>query len=329
MEEKINNYFSNLLSEDEKQQLFDELDKNEELQKEFTDELNTLSLVMMQEKEGDLLYARHKLKAFKLKTRKVLLRKISFQLVRYAAVILLTLGCFSLYQYYKRNNTSAIEYASFEVPNGQQAKLSLPDNTVVWLNAGTKLRYPSDFSTKNRHVHLDGEGYFEVTSDKKNPFVIQTSLMAVKVLGTKFNIKSYEEEEAHVSLMEGKVEIATPDGLNKLTLNPNEQVSVSGTNGISLTRQKNTDGIKLWTSGGFSYVNEPLFSITKDLERRYDVKITILDKELSEELFSTKSTEKETIEQILDRLKDTRELYYVIERKNIKIYKHKKKMPME
>ncbi|MDR1200517.1 MAG: FecR domain-containing protein [Tannerellaceae bacterium] len=321
MEEKIDNYLFNLLSDEEKQLVLKELDGDKALQQEFADKLNTLSLVMTQEKEGDKVYAQRKYKDFKQKARNVFIRRIALQAVRYAAVILLAIGLFSLYQYYG-NKLSEPEYACFEAPIGQRARLSLPDGTIVWLNAGSKLEYPSDFSAENRNVNLDGEGYFEVFGNEKYPFTVQTALSEIKVLGTKFNVKSYKRETSFITLLEGKVGITTSDKRNKLTLKPNEQVSISEANGkITLSRQIKTEEVKAWIFGEFAYVNQPLSGIARDLERQFNVKISIPDRQLSEDLFTTKSTYNETLIQFLDRLKETRELDYEMEGNNIKIFK--------
>jgi ferric-dicitrate binding protein FerR (iron transport regulator) len=321
MSEKTDNYLFNLSSDEEKQLALKELDGDKALQQEFADKLNTLSLVMAQEKEGDKAYAQRKYKDFKQKVRNVFIRKITLQAVRYAAVILLAIGVFALYQYYG-NKRAGAEYACFETPAGQRARLSLPDGTTVWLNAGSKLAYPSDFSAKNRHINLDGEGYFEVFKNEKHPFTVQTALSEIKVLGTNFNVKSYTGETSFITLLKGKVEITTLDKLNKLILKPNEQACISEANGhITLSRQINTEGVKAWIFGELAYVNQPLSGIAKDLERQFNVKISILDRQLSEDLFTAKSTYNETLIQFLDRLKETRELDYEIEGNNIKIYK--------
>lgn len=321
MEDKLDEYLFNFLSDTEKQQLLKDLGKDKTLQKKFTNKLNTLSLVMMQEKEGDGAYTKNKLSEFKLKTRKIFLRKITIQIAKYAAVILLTIGIYSIYQNQVNNYTNN-DYVSFDVPNGQRARLLLPDGTDVWLNAGSKLKYPSAFSKKNRNVYLEGEAYFEVTSDKRNPFKVSTSLMTVNVLGTKFDVKSYPDENTSVALMEGIVELDIVNNPNKLTLKPNEQVSISPeTERIILSKQNQTDAISLWISGEFSYVNKPLYAIVNDLERQYDANITILDNDLAEDLFTSRSTEKENIVQILNRLKGTRKLDYIIDGDSIKIFK--------
>ena len=88
------------------------------------------------------------------------------------------------------------EYREYvvEVPDGAKSKITFPDGSIVWLNAGSKVKYDSNFAKASRKVELTGEGYFEVSKNKELPFVVSTGKLSVKVLGTKFNLKSYEED---------------------------------------------------------------------------------------------------------------------------------------
>lgn len=326
MSDLLDKYFSNLLSEEDKRELFQTLDKDEQLRKEYTERLHALSLVMTREKRGDALYAQRKLRQFKQKQQSLFWNKVSLQFVKYAAVVILAVGGLLTYQYV-HNERAPIEYVNIEVPNGQRTQVFLPDGTAVWLNAGTSLAYPTNFSSRHRDIYLQGEAYLEVKSDKKNPFIVRTDRMNVKVLGTKFNVKSYKDETAYVTLLEGRVEVITADEVNSLTLKPNEQISISETNTMLLTQVESTH-VNMWTLGELVYVNEPLSVIVKDLERRFDVRISILDEDLSEDLFTSRIDSKAHIDQALSRLKGTRELDYVIEENEIKIFKLKTNMPM-
>lgn len=102
------------------------------------------------------------------------------------------------------------EYREYvvEVPDGAKSKITFPDGSIVWLNAGSKVKYDSNFAKASRKVELTGEGYFEVSKNKELPFVVSTGKLSVKVLGTKFNLKSYEEDsELKVTLKEGAVKV--------------------------------------------------------------------------------------------------------------------------
>lgn len=239
--------------------------------------------------------------------------------IKYAAVILLV-GLLSTNLYFLvKEKPSAMNMV--EVPNGQRASLTLSDGTKVWLNSHSKLTYPAQFSSKNRDVKLEGEGFFEVVRNEKAPFVVHADLLQVKVLGTKFNVRVYEEAPSSITLAEGKVEVATNDNEHKVTLRPNEQVVYSKENGLAVNKSVNASLIKSWTVGEAAYVNERLSDIVVDLERRFDVHITVKDQDLNSELFTSRFKETATIDQVLTLLKDTRRLDYTIHGDQIQIYK--------
>lgn len=125
------------------------------------------------------------------------------------AIILLICGIsslFFLWQSEGRVSEVVEEYREYvvEVPDGAKSKITFPDGSIVWLNAGSKVKYDSNFAKASRKVELTGEGYFEVSKNKELPFVVSTGKLSVKVLGTKFNLKSYEEDsELKVTLKEG------------------------------------------------------------------------------------------------------------------------------
>ena len=130
-----------------------------------------------------------------------------------AAIILLLCGVSSLFFLWQSERSASEmveEYKEYvvEVPDGAKSKITFPDGSVVWLNAGSKVTYDSNFARESRNVGLTGEGYFEVSKNKELPFVVNTGKLTVKVLGTKFNLKSYEEDsEVKVTLKEGAVKV--------------------------------------------------------------------------------------------------------------------------
>ena len=127
--------------------------------------------------------------------------------LKYAAVLFL--GIFvGIRSYIVFHEQEVTEYVNqIEVPIGERASLRLSDGTLVWLNSGSRLEYPTHFATDNRQVRLEGEAYFEVQRDESLPFIVQTNTVDVKVLGTKFNVSSYAKEETKVTLKEGKVQV--------------------------------------------------------------------------------------------------------------------------
>ena len=213
-----------------------------------------------------------------------------------------------------------------EAPKGQRASLVLSDGTKVWLNSQSRLFYPSYFSGKERSIRLEGEAFFEVVHKEHIPFVVQSPLLEVKVLGTKFNVKAYsDDEKVIVTLDEGKVEVETNDRQNKLILKSNEQVSYSKNTGMTLERNVNANAVKSWMRGEGAFIQQRLGDIVHDLERKFDVTISITDHSLKDEVFTCRFKETATIEQVLFLLKETRRLDYSIERGNIQIFKPLKK----
>ncbi|MDR0835775.1 MAG: FecR family protein, partial [Tannerella sp.] len=140
MDERLNRYFSQLLSEKEKQKLFDELGQDEALKKDFVNQRNMLSVIALLERKGDNAYAQRKYRQFREKIHTIFVRKIAIQVVKYAAVVALTTGAWALYQHAAGKQTEeVVACTKVEVPAGQRAHISLPDGTGVWLNAGTTL----------------------------------------------------------------------------------------------------------------------------------------------------------------------------------------------
>lgn len=240
-----------------------------------------------------------------------------------ALFIIVFLGS-NLYKLKKEAAIVAQQMNMIEVPKGQRSVITLTDGTKVWLNAESRLVYPAGFITKSREVSLQGEGFFEVAHDDNSPFIVQTDLINVTVLGTKFNVKAYPMETVFVTLEAGKVEVASNENDQRVTLEPNDQASYSRENGMAIKRNIDTDILKSWTVGELCYVNKTLAYIVADLHRRFNVEIEILDKELETETFNSRIYETATIEKILDFLKETRRIDYRKQNERYEIYKHKK-----
>lgn len=161
-----------------------------------------------------------------------------------------------------------------KIPRGGQYHITLSDGTKVWLNAESKLVYPVTFIGDRREVRLEGEGYFEVASNKKKPFIVKTEREQVEVLGTHFNINSYKDEHiSRVALLEGSVKVAAAVGQGVELLRPGQQSLVS-TAGIRV-EAVDMDECLAWKNGEFMFNNESLESIARRLERWYDIDIEL------------------------------------------------------
>ena len=163
------------------------------------------------------------------------------------------------------------------IPYGNQSKIVLSDNTTVWLNAGTRLLYPTTFSGKTREVILYGEGYFEVSKNKDLPFIVKTTTMDVRVLGTEFNLSAYAEDNVvQTVLKEGSVAIRKKDhGLfeKDLIIKPNEMASFNKTTSNTNIYKVDADYYRLWTKGLISFEDADFIRVIKKVERFYNVSI--------------------------------------------------------
>ena len=243
---------------------------------------------------------------------------------RYAAVvaIIIAVGCISYWQG-EVNVKDTFADISVEAPLGSKTKLYLPDGTLVWLNAGSRMTYSQGFGVDNRKVELEGEGYFEVKRNEKIPFFVKTKDLQLQVLGTKFNFRDYpEDHEVVVSLLEGKI------GLNNLlreekeaVLSPDERAVLNKANGLLTVESVTASNASQWTDGYLFFDEELLPDIAKELERSYNVKIHIANDSLKTFRFYGNFVRREqNIQEVLEALASTEKMQYKIEERNITIY---------
>lgn len=160
------------------------------------------------------------------------------------------------------------------VNHGEQKQIILSDGTTVHLNAGTTMRYPKEFTSDFRLIEIEGEAFFNVMKDKSKPFIVRTRQADIKVLGTSFNVKAYQEDELMaVSVQTGKVEVDMPESVIRLL--PNEQIIVNNRNGEILKKNEDTQKVTAWLQGGLYFNHTPISSVVHDLERMYDQEIVL------------------------------------------------------
>lgn len=170
--------------------------------------------------------------------------------------------------------TAAIKYTEAKATYGQVLKVTLADSSTVWLNAGSRLRYPEKFNGSIRELYLEGEAFFSVTHKKDQPFIVHSGALSTQVLGTSFNIKAYKNaRQLKVSVATGKVAIYT-DKTNTVFLTPNESGTYSkGTKEIKTASDQISD-ITAWRTGKLVYKNELLSQALEDIGNKYGVDIT-------------------------------------------------------
>lgn len=238
--------------------------------------------------------------------------KVSFKWIKnVAAVLLLSLALSGLFHYLSHDR-NPIYYSNntIDVPKGSQTFIELCDGTKVWLNSNSKLTYPSVFSDTIRAVRLVGEGYFEVTNNPNQAFVINGDKLNVKVLGTKFNFKSYPDETTRVTLKEGKIEVYTSDRCQNAILHPHEQVNYAGTGELQVIKISDISSEEGWIYGNLVFVEESLENIAKIFNRKFNKNFVISNSELSKELFTGHFSQEKSLVEILDILKKTYKMDY-------------------
>lgn len=169
-------------------------------------------------------------------------------------------------------------YNTITTPRGRQFQLVLQDGTKVWLNAASSITYPAYFSGTERHVKVSGEAYFEVAKMENKPFKVNVNERAeVEVLGTHFNINSYNDEEnIQTTLLEGSVKTSTIAGntvQEQLILKPGQQAEITYNGKLQLNPSVNADQVMAWKNGLFNFDNASLEQVMRQLSRWYDIKV--------------------------------------------------------
>ena len=202
-------------------------------------------------------------------------------------------------------------------PRGGEYKVVLPDGTQVWLNAASSLKFPSSFANKaTRSVELNGEAYFEVAKDKKHPFIVQTKQQETIVLGTHFNINSYDDEPASkTTLLEGAIRISNASEKITQTLKPGEQAMLQL--GAISVNTVDADLSIDWKNGEFSFKNEDLQSIMRKISRWYNVEIAYHDDKITRRKFSGTVSKFENVSKVLKILDLTGDVHFKIEGRKI------------
>jgi transmembrane sensor len=240
------------------------------------------------------------------------------------------------------------QYCEIVAPQGSKSQITLPDGSKAWINAGSKLSYRGDFNQSDRVVNLEGEGYFNVTSNKAKPFIVQTAHLKVKAFGTVFNVKAYPEEATvETTLVEGSVEIEAGDKssagtTHTYTLQPKQNIIYHIESGLA---EQNPDNIHVketavvkkaevnnkdvqvisnikpelytsWKDENWVIEGVPLDDLAVLMGRRFNSKIEIRDDALKLYKF-TGTIQNETLEQMLVILSLTTPLEYTIGKGNV------------
>ena len=199
-----------------------------------------------------------------------------------------------------------IETHRLSTPRGKDFKMTLEDGTTIWMNAESCLEYPSQFTGKERVVHLKGEAYFKVAKNPEFPFVICTDRMQIRVLGTELNVRNYISQDSHVTLINGSVEVSdNKNNKNLVRLTPGEDALLDENNSFVI-KEVDTDSYTYWRDGYFYFDNTPLKEVVQELGRWYNINIVFENEKLMDlhiRYFCVRSETLERAISLLNRMK--------------------------
>lgn len=238
----------------------------------------------------------------------VFAKKFLYEFAKIAAVFLV----FLVGSYFLNNRTETSTSQTLFVPSGQRAEIMLPDSSIVWINAKTRMSYASDFGKTSRVIELDGEAYFKVKKGQKHAFVVRTKEVDINVLGTEFNVIAYRDNSiTEISLVSGSIEVkgaTVPNGT--FVMEANNLVRISDGK-FQSSIIKNYDYFR-WKEGVLCFDNESIESIFKKLELYYDTNIKVEKKSLLKLRYSGKFRAKDGVEQVLKVLQLEHKFDYTV-----------------
>lgn len=200
------------------------------------------------------------------------------------------------------------------IPKGKSYSLVLSDGTKVWINSESSVEYPIVFSKDKRVVKVVGEAFFDVKEDASRPFIVETSGYQVKVLGTKFNVKSYSDDlVSATTLVSGAVDILSNKLKESISIKPGQQFTINSISGAVDVKEVDTDIYTSWIDNRLKLDQMPLNEIIKLLMRRYDVDFYFSDETAKNELFNGVVPLNDNLNVILWQLSKVSSLSFEIE----------------
>lgn len=321
MNELIDKYFAGEMTDREKKDLFDRIETDETLKKEFLRMQNIVALTGILSRQDDPEVSRKGKQHFaKLLFRKRLKRTITVSL-KYAAVFaVLIAGTFYVTKQYLSEEFGK-NYTMITAPKGQRVKVDLPDGTVAWLSPCSSLRLSASFNESDRKVELDGATYFDVAKNPEKPFIVSAKGYRVRVLGTKFNISAYKNSaEFETDLVEGCVHIYDPaDIRNEVFLQSKEKAVLWGDR--LMKRESDFDNEEYLKNGIVSFLSEPFGRVLNSVALWNDVNFKIERSVNAIQRISGKFRQSDSLESILKALQGAMPFKYkIVSEEEIIIY---------
>jgi len=320
--EKLNRFFNGEFTDKDTSyvdEVFCDSDKEKELKFLLLSQFDGLSAEDEVDKKDldHILYRIH----YDINTRVSIQKSWSFDNIlkwtlRIAGIFILPFLIIVGIQTYKATYLRKEAWVEIKAPAWTRAQFSLPDGTTGWLNSNSSVKYKGNFNS-DRKVTLKGEAFFDVFKDKKRPFIVNTNEVNVTVLGTRFNIASYENENnVEVVLEEGKLVFNNKEMKSSYTMNPNDLVVYDKTFKNFSTEVVQPNKYLSWTEGKLIFRNDPLDVIARRLERWYNIDVEV-NGCLTEDIRLRATFIDEGLDEVLDLLKRSLPIDYKIENGNI------------
>lgn len=218
--------------------------------------------------------------------------------------------------YSSENTEASTEWHTLKIPRGGEYVLILGDGSTVYLNAESQLTYPARFSDSERRVRLIGEAYFEVAKDSVKPFIVETEPLQVRVLGTKFGVRAYPDEECiKTTLKEGKVSVAAKT--EQRVLIPDMQAVFNKSDECMEVKKVDVNQFIGWKDGRLIFDNCPLEQVLKDLGRWYSFDVIFDREELRTLPFSLNIKKHKVFEEVLELLENTGSVHFEIKENTV------------
>ncbi len=234
---------------------------------------------------------------------------------RIAAVLILPFIGLGILYLVSQNGQPTAQFTETIAVRGQKSQIVLSDGTKVWLNSDTKIKYPADFNEKQRQVYLDGEAFFDVQKNDQKPFVVYTSDVDVKVLGTKFNVKAYSNESGvETTLFEGKINLVLKDPISDQSLEkemfPRQSFLYSKTEKTLTHRPFQFEEINGWKNNQLIFKDDTFSSLVSKIERWYDVEVIYDEKQFDGQLLTVELYEGERLDMLMQIISEALSVNY-------------------
>lgn len=252
--------------------------------------------------------------------------------MRAASVIILAIAFSWIWQVIsvnRKNQAQKIVYNEIIVPVGEKAQAVLSDGTHVWINSGSRFKYPVTFGQTSRDVSLQGEAYFDVKKRGKSEFTVNTQDVRIVVLGTAFNVKAYPEDmKTQTTVIRGLVRVESREkGIDPVLIKPNQMAILKSDRSeankmkplksLNIEKQVNTIVITSWKDQMLVFADESFGDIAVKMERWFNMKIRIEDDLLKQERYTGKFVHNETVYEVLEAIKLTTPITYTVKNEEI------------